>query len=576
MRSWLARIMNSSCAALVSALLVVSAAPIAAFGAEKAAPMQPVGGPAVMRRITQEQYRNIIRDVFGPNISLGGRFEPDVRAYGLIAIGAGTSSVTASGAEQYDKIARSIGDQVVEPAHRDEAIPCKPKQEAKRDDSCAEKFLSKVGTLLYRRPLTKDELKSYVQAAGEATGKVNDFYKGLSLSLAGILVSPQFLYVQEFSEPDPAAKGSLRLNAYSKAQRLSLFLWNTSPDPTLLAAAKSGEIHTAKGLNKQLDRMLASPRMEHGVRAFFTDMLDFETFETLAKDSTIYPKFTSASASQAEEQTLRTIVDLLWRDNGDFRDLFTTRKTELTPLLASLYGVPIQVKDGLLDAWAPYEFGPDSGQSGILTQVSFVALHSHPGRSSPTLRGRALREILLCQKVPDPPGNVNFNLVQDTSNPNYKTVRQRLAAHSTEAMCKGCHKITDPIGFALENFDTIGGHRVDENGAPIDASGELDGATFKDAVGLGKAMHDNAAAQSCAVKRSYEYGVGRENTKAEGEWLNQVALKEFAASGYKWPALMRILAGSDTFYRVVDSNESKPSPSDSSKTPAAVTASTAQ
>jgi hypothetical protein len=586
MRSGLARIKKSPFflgqgkpsvfAAVLTAYLGFCAVPVSAHDADKGATTQPAGGPVVMRRITQEQYRNTIRDIFGPAIRLGGRFEPDVRAYGLIAIGAGTSSVTASGAEQYDKIARSIGDQIVDPTHRDEVIPCKPKQEAKRDDGCAEKFLSKVGTLLYRRPLDKSELRAYVKAAGEATEKVNDFYKGLSLSLAGMLVSPQFLYVQEFSESDPATPGALRLNAYSKAQRLSFFLWNTTPDPALLAAAKSGEIHTAKGIAKQLDRMLASPRMEYGVRAFFTDMLDFETFETLAKDSTIYPKFTSAAASQAEEQTLRTIVDLLWRDNGDYRDIFITRKTELTPLLGSLYGIPIQAKDGLLDSWVPYEFATDSGQSGILTQISFVALHSHPGRSSPTLRGRALREILLCQKVPDPPGNVNFNLVQDTTNPNYKTVRQRLAAHSTETMCKGCHKITDPIGFALENFDTIGGYRVDENGARIDASGELDGARFNDAVGLGKAMHDNAAALSCAVRRSYEYGVGRENTKSEGDWLTHVALKEFADSGYKWPALMRILAGSDTFFHVVDSNESKPAPSDSSKAPAAVTAATAQ
>ena len=103
--------------------------------------------------------------------------------------------------------------------------------------------------------------------------------------------------------------------------------------------------------------------------------------------------------------------------------------------------------NGLTDTWEPYEFAASDHQAGILTQASFVALHSHPGRSSPTLRGKALRELVLCQKVPDPPGNVNFTIVQDTANPNYKTVRQRLGAHATEAMCAGCHKIHRPHGL---------------------------------------------------------------------------------------------------------------------------------
>src|SRR6185369_11387922 len=102
-------------------------------------------------------------------------------------------------------------------------------------------------------------------------------------------------------------------------------------------------------------------------------------------------------------------------------------------LLGSVYRIPVQTDNGLLGTWAPYEYPKDAQQAGILTQASFVGLHSPPGRSSPTIRGKALREVLLCQKVPDPPGNVNFNLVQDTTNPTYKTVRARLSAHATEA-----------------------------------------------------------------------------------------------------------------------------------------------
>jgi hypothetical protein len=151
--------------------------------------------------------------------------------------------------------------------------------------------------------------------------------------------------------------------------------------------------------------------------------------------------------------------------------------------------------------------------------------------------------------VPDPPGNVNFNLVQDTNNPNFKTARQRLEAHRTEATCAGCHKIMDPVGLSMENFDTIGGFRTTENGAMIDASGELDGAKFPDVIGLGKAVHDNPSATSCIVNRVYEFGAGHKPTKSEATWMNQSLAADFKASGYKFPDLLRDIATSDTFYR---------------------------
>jgi hypothetical protein len=361
------------------------------------------------------------------------------------------------------------------------------------------------------------------------------------------LTAPQFLYRLDSTEKDPRNPERLRLTDYALAERLSFFLWDTAPDPQLLAAAKAHALSTPKGLQREVDRMLASPRLESGMRAFFSDMLQFDTFDALAKDSANYPKFTFAASQEAREQTLRTIIDLLVRSNGDYRDLFITRKTELTTRLGSLYGVAVAPPDGNFDAWVSYEFSESSGHSGILTQASFVGLHSHPARTSPTIRGKALREILMCQTVPDPPGNVDFKLVQDTTNAQFKTVRQRLGAHATEAMCKGCHKITDPIGLGLENFDTIGGFRTVENGAPIDASGVLDGVSFVGAQGLGKALHDNPNISACLVKKMYEYSVGREPSVTERAWLSDNLGKLFAARGYRATALMRDIALSDAF-----------------------------
>ncbi len=509
------------------------------------------GGPVVMRRITEGQYDRIIAHVFGSTIQLGGRFEPDIRANGLLEVGAGRVSVTPSGFEQYDLMGRNIAAQVLGEKNRPILMPCKPAAVDAPDNACAAQFLSRVGRLLYRRPLTDAELSVQVKKASEATKTLSDFYAGLELSLASMFVSPPFLFRQEISEPDPDHPGMMRLDGYSKAARLSFFLWDAAPDPDLLDAAANGELHTRKGLERQVDRMLGSPRVKEGVQAFFADMLEFDSFKTLSKDTTLYPKFTFRVVDDAAEQTLRTITHHLLVENGDYRDLFTTPHTFLTPLLGSLYRVPVASPDG----WAAYEYGPNDVQAGILTHLSFVALHSHPGRTSPTLRGKALREVLLCQEVPDPPGNVDFNIVQDTSNPNYKTVRQRLDAHASEPMCVGCHKITDPLGLALENFSTIGGFRTSENGATIDTRGELDGVAFANAAGLGRAVHDNPATASCLINRVYSYGVGREPTQSETAWLTDYVGKRFQEAGYTLPRLLRTIAMSDTFYRVVSSDQ---------------------
>jgi hypothetical protein len=547
--------------AIVAAMAVAScsqqdAAPAASASA---APMaaSAAGGPAVMRRLTQKQYEQTIADLFGKDIVAGGPFDPDQREGGLFAVGAGQVSIAGSGLQQYEKMAKSIAAQVLDEKNRTILVGCTPADAKAADPACSSAFLGRVGRYLYRRPLTAQELASRVTIANDAAKTRGSFYAGLETSLATLLVSPNFLFVQENTEPDPKKKGELRLDANSKATRLSFLLWNNGPDDELLAAADKGELHTAKGLQKQVDRMIASHRLEDGVRAYFNDMLEFDRYETLSKDSVLYPKFNFKIGEQEQEQTLRTIVDHLVTRDGDYRDLFTTRNTFLTRDLAAVYEVPLR---SVSAGWQPYEYAPNAQQAGILTHASFVSLHSHPGRTSPTLRGKALREVLLCQKVPDPPGNVNFNLVQDTANPQYKTVRARLTAHATEAMCTGCHKIMDPAGLALENYDTVGGFRTAENGVAIDASGEIDGIKFADAIGLGKAIHDNPNATSCLVTRLYSYGVGRKPTKSEIDWLTTSMNKTFAADGYKVPQLLRRIATSDTFFRVIPTDDAAKAP----------------
>ena len=217
--------------------------------------------------------------------------------------------------------------------------------------------------------------------------------------------------------------------------------------------------------------------------------------------------------------------------------------------LAALYGT------AAADGWTPYEFDDDSPRIGLLTHVSFLAANSHAVRSSPTLRGKALRERFLCQKVPDPPPDVDFSTLEE--NEHATTARERLDAHNSNPSCAGCHLITDPMGLTLENFDGAGIFKGIENGATLDISGELDGIFYDDVDGLATAMRNHPKLSACLVNRLYAYGTGgpvslrydRDSLK----WLEN----RFVDKNYQLPQLLRELALSQAFssVRTAESSE---------------------
>ena len=500
-----------------------------------------------LRLISQEQYFQSIASIFGSDVLPNVGFAPFQRTEGLIATGAAYDAVNETQVELYQRAASHIADMVVAPERREFLIPCKPASEKAADRACATKFLGYVGQRLFRRPLPPEKLEKIVGEAGTFADRLGDFYAGLSMVLEGLLASPKTLYIEEITEPDPASPGQRRLDAYSLASRLSFFLWDQAPDDALLDAASRGELYNPKGRAKAVDAMLASTNVEAGVRAFFNDMLGFDSFETLAKDPNVYPSFTGLVAQDAREQSLRLLVDQLVRRNGDYRDIFTTHVAFVSKPLAPLY------QQRAVKNWTRYELPANDPRGGFLTQISFLALHSHPGRSSATLRGKALRELLLCQTVPPPPPNVDFSAVENPD-PTLKTARDRLTRHRTNPVCAGCHKITDPIGLALENFDGSGQYRESEKGAVIDVSGDLDGKPFKDATGLGQALHDHPGVPACLVKRAYTYAVGGK-LRRDDDPLLKYFNERLAADGYKLPNLMRTIALSDAIAHV--GNESK-------------------
>ena len=500
----------------------------------------PAGGPVALRRLNAAQYRTAIAEAFGGDIEVTGRFEPEVRRSGLLAVGNAQVTVSAAGFEGYEALARNIAEQVVAPERR-ERLPCRPASESGPDDECTAAFVREAGSRLLRRALDDDDVAPRVAVAAEAAAEREDFYAGLELAAISLLVAPEFLFRVERTEPAPGAPGELRLTGDTLAARLSYFLWNAGPDEELRAAAAAGGLLDEAVLARHVDRLLDSPRFETGVRAFFDDLLHLADLDGLQKDLVRFPTFSQAVARDAREQTLRLIADHLLAGEGDYRELFTTRRSFMTRTLGALYRVPVRSRE-----WEPMEFPEGHPRAGLLSHASFLMLHAHAGRSSPTLRGEFLRESLLCETVPPAPADVEFALFNDDQSADHRTARDRLEVHSTTPSCRGCHQLTDPIGLGLEQFDGIGQHRTTENDAPIDESGALDGRRFAGHVELGAALGDHPKLAPCLVENLYKYAVGRAIVEAEQGLVGRIA-DEFAAAGFRLRAAVRAVALSPGF-----------------------------
>jgi hypothetical protein len=496
-----------------------------------------------MRRLTAAQLRASIADVLGADIVVAGRVEPDNRRSGLLAVGASFVSVTPAGFEQYDAIARSVAEQALDAARRHRLVPCEPRAQTAPDDACAESFIRAVGRRLLRRAPSEAEVAARLAVARAATNALGDFHAGLETALASFLLSPEFLFRVEAAEVDPDRPRRQRLDDASMAARLSYLLWNTTPDDELLEAAERGELVSDEGLARQVERMLASPRLEDAVRAFFSDLYDFEQIEQglVRKDPMLFPAFSQRLIDDAREQTLRIAAQHLLDENADYRDLFTTRRSFMTRTLGLVYRVPVPAATG----WQPFEFPAGGERAGLLTNPSLLALYSHPGRSSATLRGKFVREVLLCQDVPPPPGDIDFSMFADGGG-DRRTARERLAAHVASPVCAGCHGLMDPIGLGLEKLDGIGAYRETENGAEIDPSGELNGRPFADAITLGEALARDPLLGPCFVQSLYKYALGRDVGGDDPFFLADLQA-DAAESGYRLRDALRSLVMSEAF-----------------------------
>ncbi len=492
-------------------------------------------GPARVRRLTADQYRHALRDLLGPSIVLPTTLEPDPEAAGLISVGAARSSISGWGVEQYETAAYSIAQQAMaDPAVRARLVPCTPAGPA--DDACARRFVGDFGRRLWRRPLSEDELVPLVAIAADAGRTLGDFHTGLEFAFAALLQSPSFLFRPELGEGEA-------LTPWELASRLSFFLWNTTPDDTLLAAAESGRLSDPAGLRAEAERLLADPRAREGVRNFFAEMLELHELDQMVKDPQLFPHYSAELGPAAREETLRVIERIVFDEDADYRELFTTDRSFVDRRLAAVYGVRATAREGFGEVKLP----PETRRRGLLGQVSFLALQSHPSSSSAVLRGIFVRQRLLCHAIPAPPAGVNTALPEPSATA--RTLRERTAVHLTEPFCAGCHQSMDPIGLSFEVFDSVGRFRSTDNGATIDATGSLDERPFADPYELAQVLHDHPDLGRCLARTAYRYATGEVETREERALVDTLGVR-FAEAGHRVKALLLDIVLSPGFARV--------------------------
>ncbi len=360
---------------------------------------------------------------------------------------------------------------------RRKIFTCRP-AEPRDEEPCAERILATLAGEAYRRPATGREVGTLLRfyREGRRDGTFDD---GVQFALERLLADPKFLFRIEREPVDLAAGAVYAVSDLELASRLSFFLWSSIPDAELLGAASRGELGDPDKLARQVRRMLADDRAQALVDNFVGQWLLLRNLPGAAPDLNAFPDF-DENLREAFERETRLFVENVFREDRSVLDLLRADYTFMNERLARHYGVPHVYGS----RFRRVTFGADAPRGGLLGQGSFLTVTSYPNRTSPVLRGRWVLESLLGTPPPSPPADVP-GLPDRGAGGRPASVRERLERHRENPACATCHAPMDPLGFALENFDAVGGWREAENGRPVDSSAVLpDGTRFRGPAGL--------------------------------------------------------------------------------------------
>jgi len=385
---------------------------------------------------------------------------------------------------------------------------CRPTSPAD-EIPCARKILTSLSGEAYRRAPNNEDVESLMTFYGDAR-KGHDFEAGIKAALQALLASPKFVFRFESTPTLAKAGQTYRISDLDLASRLSFFIWNTVPDAELVKVATANTLHTPAVLEKQVRRMLADPRAESLSTRFASQWLRLQDVEKIHPDALLFPGFDNELAASYKRET-ELFFDSIVREDRSILDLITADYTFVNERIARVYRMPNIVGENFRRVTVPDERRGIFGQGSMLMQTAVA------DRTSPVQRGKWIMEVLLGSPPPPPPDDVppfdDTKAATATGKP--LSTRERMEEHRKNPACQSCHKVIDPLGLALDNFDTLGAWRIKDNGVGIDSNGVLyDGTKMSGPADLRQALLNHSEGlirnftdnlMSYAIGRRIEY-----------------------------------------------------------------------
>ena len=424
---------------------------------------------------------------------------------------------------------------------RRKVFVCRPTSQAD-EIPCARRILSTLASEAYRRTANNEDVESLMEFYGDAR-KGHDFEAGIKAALQALLASPKFVFRFESTPPTAKPGQTYRISDVDLASRLSFFIWNTVPDAELVKVASAGTLHTPAVLEKQVRRMLADPRAEAMSTRFASQWLRLQDVEKIHPDALLFPGFDNELASSYKRET-ELFFDSIVREDRNVLDLLTADYTFVNERIARVYKIPNIVGENLRRVTVPDERRGILGQGSVLMQTAVA------DRTSPVQRGKWVMEVLLGSPPPAPPPNVppleDVKAATDTGKA--LSTRERMEEHRKNPACASCHKVIDPLGLALENFDVLGAWRIKDNGVSVDANGVLyDGTKMNGPADLRQAL----LSRSDSLIRNFtdnlmSYAIGRRIEYYDQPSIRAIA-KKAAQNGNRFSSFVLGIVNSPAF-----------------------------
>jgi hypothetical protein len=391
---------------------------------------------------------------------------------------------------------------------RRKIFTCRPAS-ASQEATCAKQIVSTLARRAFRRPVTNQDTEMLMGFYQQGRNQGGDFDHGIEMALRRILVDPEFYFRKEAEPASVAAGKPYRISDLELASRLSFFLWSSIPDDELLTLGSQNRLHEPAVLEQQVRRMLADARSSQLVINFAGQWLSLRGLQTQSPVTAEFPDFDD-NLRQAMRKETEMFVNSVVHEDRSVIDLIDGNYTFLNERLAKHYGIPNIYGSAFRRVTLAPEFNM---RRGLLGKGSFLTVSSQPARTSPVQRGKTVMQVFLGVEPPAPPPNVpDLPKQEGTVHGGAKpTMRQQMEMHRKVEPCASCHKIMDPIGFSLENFNAIGEWRTTDDGSAIDPAGQLvDGSKLDGVGGLRQALlHYSPQFVRVMAEKLMIYALGR-------------------------------------------------------------------